>query len=152
MQPYPHTKPTYGATVQYDKADNMSPPVTKEEQKFIGQVIRVLLYYGCAVDSTIITGLSSLAAAHQAMSTKHTVYLVKWLLEYAASNLNAIITYKKSNMVLAVHREASYLSKSTAKSQVGGHFFCSSNVEDPPNNCAILNVSKILKSIMSSAA
>jgi hypothetical protein len=35
MQPYPHTKPTYGATVQYANGDNMSPSATKEEQKFI---------------------------------------------------------------------------------------------------------------------
>ncbi len=36
--------------------------------------------------------------------------------------------------------------------QAGGHFFCSSNVDDPPNNEAILNISKILKAVMSSAA
>jgi hypothetical protein len=35
---------------------------------------------------------------------------------------------------------------------VGGIFFCSSNVEDPPDNGAILNIPKILKAIMSSAA
>ncbi len=34
----------------------------------------------------------------------------------------------------------------------GGHFFCSSNVDDPPNNGAVLNISKILKAVMSSAA
>ncbi len=55
-------------------------------------------------------------------------------------------------MVLAVHSDASYLSKLTAKSQVGGHFFCSFDVDDPPNNGAMLNISKILKPIMSSAA
>jgi hypothetical protein len=31
-------------------------------------------------------------------------------------------------------------------------FFCSSNVDDPPNNGAVLNISKILKAVMSSAA
>jgi hypothetical protein len=35
---------------------------------------------------------------------------------------------------------------------VGGHFFCSSNIEDPPDNGAILNTSKILKAVMSSTA
>ena len=87
----------------------MSPPATKGEQKFIQQVIGVLLYYGCAIDSTIITGLSSFTAA-QATPTKHTAYLVKWLLDYAASNPDTIVTYKKSNMVLVVHSNASYLS------------------------------------------
>ncbi len=55
-------------------------------------------------------------------------------------------------MVLAVHSNASYLSEPAARSQAGGHFFCSANVDDPPNNGAVLNISKILRAIMSSAA
>jgi hypothetical protein len=151
MQPYPHTTPTYGVTVQYAKAADLSPAATKAEEKYIWQVIDVLLYYGQDVDATIITGLSSLTAA-QAKPTAHTVFLIKWLLDYVATNLDAILTYKKSNMVLAVHSDASYLSKPAAKSQVGGYFFCSSDVDDPPNNGAVLNISKILKAIMSHAA
>ncbi len=115
MQPYPRTTPTYGATVQYAKAANLSPAVTKAEEKYIWQVIGVLLYYGRAVDATIITGLSSLAAA-QVKPTVHTVFLIKWLLDYVATNLDTILTYKKSDMVLAVHSDASYLSKPAAKS------------------------------------
>jgi hypothetical protein len=150
MQPHSHTIPTY-TTVQYAKAINSSPAATKEEEKYIHQVIGVLLYYGRAVDSTILVGLSSLATA-QAKPTQQTVFLIKWLLDYTATNPDAILTYKKSNMVLAVHSDASYLSKQSACSHVGGHFFCSANVDDPPNNGAILNTSKILKAVMSSMA
>ena len=114
-QLYPHTTPTYGAMVQYAKATDTSPPANKAEEKFIRQVIGVLLYYGRAVDSTIIMALSSLAAA-QATPTTHTLSLVKWILDYAATNLDAILTYTKSDMVLAVHSNASYLSKPTARS------------------------------------
>jgi hypothetical protein len=46
MLPHPHTIPTYGATVQDAKAINSSPAATKEEEKYIRQVIGVLLYYG----------------------------------------------------------------------------------------------------------
>jgi hypothetical protein len=147
MQPHPHIIPTYGATVQYAKAIDTSPAATKNEEKYIRQVIGVLLYYGQAVDSTILIGLNSLATA-QAKPTKHTLSLVKGLLDYAATNPDAILTYKKS----AVHSNASYLSKPSACSHVFGHFFCSTNVDDPPNNGAILNISKILKAVMSSAA
>jgi hypothetical protein len=151
MQPYPHTTPTYGATIQYAKAVDTAPAVTKAEEKYIWQVIGVLLYYSRAVDSTIITGLSSLAAA-QAKPTVQTLFLINWLLDYVATNPDAILTYKKSDMVLAVHSDASYLSEPTARSQAGGHFFCSANMDDPPNNGAVLNIPKILKAIMSSAA
>jgi hypothetical protein len=151
MQPHPHTIPTYGTTVQYAKAIDSSPAATKEEEKYIRQVIGILLFYGRAFNSTILVGLSSLTAA-QAKPTKHTVFLIKWLLDYAATNPDAILTYKKSNMVIAVHSDASYLSKPSACSRVGGYFFCSSNVDDPLNNIAVLNISKILKAVMSSAA
>jgi hypothetical protein len=80
------------------------------------------------------------------------LFLAKWLLDYAATNPNAILTYKKSDMVLAVHSDASYLSEPSTRSRVGGHFFCSTNADDPPNNGAVLNISKILKAVMSSAA
>ncbi len=55
-------------------------------------------------------------------------------------------------MILSMHNKASYLSKANARSRAGGHFFCSTNVNNPPNNGAILNISKILKAVMSSEA
>jgi hypothetical protein len=130
--------------VQYAKAIDASPAATKNKEKYIRQVIGVLLYYGRAVNSTILVGLSSLAAA-QAKPTKQTLSLVKWLLDYIATNPDTILTYKKSNRVLAVHSDASYLSEPSARSRVGGHFFCSADVDNLPNNGAILNISKILK-------
>ncbi len=78
--------------------------------------------------------------------------LTKWLLDYVATQPDAILTYKKSDMIIAVHSDASYLSKAAARSWVGGHFFCSENSENPSNNGAVHTVSKILKAVMSSAA
>jgi hypothetical protein len=54
-------------------------------------------------------------------------------------------------MVLAVHSNASYLSKPKARSQAGGHFFLSSNTTVPPNNGAILNIAHIIMNVMFSA-
>ena len=55
----PRTLPTYSATIQYAKHIDQSPPAMKEQQKYIQQVIGVLLYYGWAVDSTRLVALSS---------------------------------------------------------------------------------------------
>jgi hypothetical protein len=151
LQPHPHTVPTYGATIQYAKHIDQSSKATEEQQQYIQQVIGVLLYYGRSVDSTILVALSSLASA-QAAPTEYTMELIKWLLDYIVTNPEAILTYESSDMILAVHSDASYLSKANARSRVGGHFFCSTNVSDPPNNGAVLNISKIPKAIMSSAA
>jgi hypothetical protein len=54
-------------------------------------------------------------------------------------------------MVLAVHSDASYLSKLKSQSHAGGHFFMSSNIADPADNGAVLNITQIIKAVMSLA-
>ncbi len=73
------------------------------------------------------------------------------LLNYLATQEDAILSYHASNMVLAVHSNTSYLSKPKAQSQAGGHFFLSSNTTVPQNNGEILNIAHIIKNVMSSA-
>jgi len=74
------------------------------------------------------------------------------LLDYVATHPDAIVSYAKSNMILSVHSDASYLSEPKARSRAGGHFFLSDGTDESPNNGAILNTSQIIKSVMSSAA
>jgi len=150
-QPHPHTERTYGATIQYAKAQDTSPVLPATDKTFIQQVLGVLLYYSRAVDSTVLVAIGSIASA-QATPTAQTLELTKILLDYVATHPDAILTYEKSDMVVAVHSDASYSSEAGARSRAGGHFFMSSDVDDPPNNGAILNTSSIIKSVMSSAA
>jgi hypothetical protein len=60
--------------------------------------------------------------------------------------------YHVSDMILAGHSNASYLSKSKAHSRAGSHFFLFSNTAIPPNNGAILTITQIIKAVLSSAA
>jgi hypothetical protein len=55
-------------------------------------------------------------------------------------------------MVLAIHSDASYLSKPKARSQAGGHMFMASDDKIPKNNGAVLNISQIIHAAMFSAA
>ena len=48
-------------------------------------------------------------------------------MDCAASQEEEILTYKKSDMVLAIHSITSYLSESKARSRVGGHWFMAGN-------------------------
>ena len=118
---------------------------------YVQEVVGVFLYYARAVDCTMLCALGSLAS-QQANPTETTLKRVKQFLDYAASNPDATITYKASDMVLAVHSDASYLSETKARSRAGGHFFCSKDEQYPENNGAILTVSQIIKAVMSSAA
>jgi hypothetical protein len=75
-QPHPHIIPAYGATIQYVKHIDQSSAATKANQKYIRQVVGVLLYYARAVDATLLIALSSLASL-QAAPTEYTMSLVK---------------------------------------------------------------------------
>jgi hypothetical protein len=150
-QPHKHTVPTYGATIQYAKDDDATNLLSKEEKKYIQQVLGTFLYYGRAVDSTMLTAISSIAST-QAEPTEETMANIKLFLDYAASHQDAILTYQASDMVLIVHSDASYLSEPKARSRAGGHFFMSSDVTNPHNNGAVLNIAQLIKAVMSSAA
>ena len=150
-QPHKHTVPTYGATIQYAKDRDVTNLLSKEDKKYIQQVLGTFLYYGRAVDSTMLTALSSIAST-QAEPTEETMENIKLFLDYAASHQDAILTYQASDMVLIVHSNASYLSEPKARSRAGGHFFMSSDVANPHNNGAVLNIAQLIKAVMSSAA
>jgi hypothetical protein len=54
---------------------------------------------------------------------EQTMALCKQFLDYMASQDKAVLTYKASHMVLAVHSDTSYLSEPKAHSRTGGHMF-----------------------------
>jgi hypothetical protein len=122
--PHPHTIPQYGAKTQYAESQDESPLLNKEDTKHVQAVMGTLLYYARAVDSTILTALSSLAR-EQAKPTQKTMKKVKQLLDYCASQEEAIITYNKRQMILVVHSDAGYCNKKKLRSQARGHFFLS---------------------------
>jgi len=135
--PHPHVFPTYGAKVQYVEAEDIGTPLDKEGQKYIQAVVGTLLYNSRAVDPTMLVALNAIATQ---------------LLDYCASQEEAILTYHSSDMILAIHSDAGYLNESKARSRAGGHFFLSSNVQNPPNNGAVLTIAQIIDAVMSSAA
>ena len=99
----------------------------------------------------MLVALGSLAT-EQANPTEETMHKCKQFLDYAASQEDAVITYRKSDMVLAIHSDASYLSEPRARSRAGGHFFLSEDERDPRDNGAVHTMAKIIKAVMSSAA
>ena len=77
---------------------------------------------------------------------------INQLLDYAATHPDAAVTFHTGDMVLAAHSDASYLSLCKARSRSGGHFYLSKDETYPENNGAVLTISQIIKSVMSSAA
>jgi hypothetical protein len=99
----------------------------------------------------MLTTLSSIVPT-QAEPTKETMSNIQFLLDYAATHQDAIITYRAGDMVLVVHSNACYLSKPKAQSCAGRNFFMSSNTKDPANNGPVLNIAQLIKAVLSLAA
>jgi hypothetical protein len=70
-QPHPHVHKTYGEKGQHAKAPDDSPPLDKAGMKFIQEVTGVFLFLPRAVDSTMLTPLSTLASKQAAPTEKN---------------------------------------------------------------------------------
>jgi hypothetical protein len=148
--PYPSVPIRYGAKQQYATQESMAPPLDANSKKFIQKVCSKFLFLGRAIDSMILCPVSAIAA-QSSQPTEETMLHTQQLLDYLASQEEAVLTYNASDMILAIHSDASYLSEPKAQSCAGGHFFLSSDTTIPANNGAILNIAHIIKHVMSSA-
>ena len=120
--PFPCARIIYGAKKQYATQQSQAPPLDKKGKKYIQQVCGKFLFLGRAVDSTLLCPISAIAS-QSATPTKDTLHQTQQLLNYVATQEDAVLTYHASNMKLAAHSDASYLSEPKARIRAGGHFF-----------------------------
>jgi hypothetical protein len=149
--PYPKK---YGASSQEVTPEDTSAPLDKEGLKFVQQVVGSFLYLGRALDNTILMGLNAIAN-EQSNPTEMTKKRVIHLLDYLATHPHAIVRFYKSDMILNVHSDASYLSAPKSKSRAAGYYFLGSMPKDGepiPLNGAIHVLCTLLKFVAASAA
>ena len=89
-----------------DDAAKLSPQVIKHLQQIVG----TFLFYSRAVDPTMLTALS-IIVTEQTQGTQITKEKAEHFLTYAATHPNATIKFYKSDMILKIHSDASYLSE-----------------------------------------
>ena len=150
-QPHKHTVPTEGATPQYTKEDDTYALLSNKKKTFVQQVTGTFSCYTRAMYSTMLVALSVLVSK-QATPTQETMEKVTLFLDYGATHPDAVLTFKKNNMVLAIYSDTSYLAEPKARRQAGGHFFMSDNSSKPENNGAITDIAQMMKHVVSSAA
>ena len=156
--PHQWTRPTYGTKVQH-ATDNDSPPASATAATYAQQVTGTFLYYALAINNTMLVSLNTIST-QQFAPTEATMSEITWLLDYAATHPEAVIRYSKSDMILWIKSDASYLSAPNARSCAGGHFYLSNKptateTDDisntPKPNGAIYVLAKTMNSAMSSA-
>jgi hypothetical protein len=74
------------------------------------------------------------------------------LLDHVTTHLNAGIHYLASDMILAVHTNALYLSEHNTCSWPSAHFYLTNKGDKEFNNGAILNLASIIKHVISLAS
>jgi hypothetical protein len=152
--PHKWVPPQYGATIQSAPPEDNTLPPNAKGIKRLQEVIGTLLFSARAVDNTMLVALGTLVAA-QTQGTEQTMQALMQLLDYAATHPDAAIRFHKSDMILYVHSDASYLSEAKARLRVGGYFYLG-NLEEPTENPTpngpIHVESRILKHIMAAAS
>ncbi len=148
--PYKVAPIQYGARIQRVEVDT-TQPLTPKDIKRVQDIVGTLLYYARAVDPTLLVQLSAIATC-QNNGARAVADPCHQLLDYDATHPNAGIWYKACNMVLSVHTDVSYLSKSGGKSRAASHFYLSNCNDKDFNNGTILTLSTIIKHVLLSAS
>ena len=147
--PMIYTPPVYG-TPQLTPDTPAARALTPEEKLLVQQIVGVFLYYARCVDPTFLPAVNDIASD---MSNPTTVLLDKCnrLLAYAASYPNNETVYTASDMILHIQSDASYLSRSLARSVAGGCFYMG-NIDQPTHiNGTVTAVSNTIDVVVSSA-
>jgi hypothetical protein len=100
----------YGAKKQYATQELKAPLLDDKTKRFIQRVCGKFLFLNRAVDSTLLCSISTIAL-QSSKPTEDTMQQTLQLLNCLAMQEDAVLSYHARNMVLAVHSNASYLSK-----------------------------------------
>jgi hypothetical protein len=121
-QPHRHNAIQYGTKVQMTDPIDTTDLLTADGNLRLQRITGKFQYYCCAVDPTMNVALSSLAS-QQTKGTQQTAQDAVQFLNYCATHPDATIRYQKSDMILKIQSDASYLSEPKARSRSGGHFY-----------------------------
>ena len=116
--PYSHNAPIYGRPIQYSDKEDSSDLLPPSECNLIQQIVGAFLYYGIALDKTLLVGLNDISL-EQYKATDNTSKNITKLLNYLATHPEAVIKYHVSGMQLYIHSDALYLYVSKAISKAG---------------------------------
>jgi hypothetical protein len=108
--PYSPSPKKYGVKAQDPLPVDIFPLMPPDKIKEIQPVIPSILYYAHVINTTVLMALSSIAI-EQTKGATSTMEKAKQLLDYLATNPNATMRFKASDMIMNVHLDALYLSK-----------------------------------------
>ena len=124
--------------------------MAKEDKSRLQSATGKFLYYGRAVNDTMLHALNCLSTRIND-GTERTKEALEHFLDYCHDNPDAVKLYVASDMILFIDSDASYLVEPMARSRAGGYFYLGNKNGDIVNG-SILVLAKVIKFVMSSAA
>jgi hypothetical protein len=110
------------------------------------------LYYAQEVDQKVLMLVNDIAT-EKTKATEKIQAAANRLLDYLATHPDATIRYHKSDMILHIHSDASYISVSHERGRLGGLFYCGRKKPQAYKlNGSILNAASVIKNGVASAA
>ena len=156
--PHQHIPIIYGkkGTRQYAPDQDKSKLLPPNEITNIQSIVGTFLYYGRAIDNTILPALNEISNA-QATPTIETKKKCTRLMDYLATYPNVYLHYHASDMHLHVESDAAYLVLPKARSRFAGYYhltskFSKTSTKPPPLNAPVLIECKTIRRVVSSAA
>ena len=159
LQHAPHkwSKPAYGKKLQYAPPSDNSDSIAQKGITRSPSINRSFLYYGCAVDPTMLTTLNEIVTqkAKSTIATEQKAQIM--LMDFLATYPNAKLRYYAGDLKPQVEIDAAYRVLSNARSRVTGDFYLTTyptpNKSYPGHyNAPILTQWHTLKNVVSSAA
>jgi hypothetical protein len=143
-----YSPPNYKHATAQTATVDATPLATLEQQKELQVVVGTLLYYARTVDPSILTVVHELGSVQAAPSLQDMLKMER-LLQYTSVHQHHGLRFHASNMQLQIQSDASYLSRTKARSVLGGiHYLGSPAYINGPFFCT----SKIISCIVTSAA
>ena len=140
---------------QIAMSEDSSPLLDLKGKKYVQQAVGSFLYYGRALDSTMLPAINTIRA-QQALLTTNTLKAVQQLLDYANTYKDIHVRYYASDMQLHVDSDAVFLVLPKAKSRIAGYFRLLHKENNKhahyKDNGPILIECKTLRSVVTSAA
>ena len=144
----------YGEKAQFTKEEDGTPELSAASIRILQQRIGILLFYGRSVDMTLMVALSTLASG-QGYGIETMARAMILLSNYCATHPEPVIRYKKSDIIIEIQSDASYLYNPKVHSRAGRHFFLMDNPKRGQPimiNGSVHVVYTIIRNVMSLAA
>ena len=154
--PHTHTSPVYGQKIQYAPTDDITDLLDKKGITRVQEIVGSLLFYGRALDSTILPALNEISTK-QAKPTEETKNKCNRVLDYLACHPDAIIRFHASDMILHTDTDAAYLVLPKARSRIAAYYYLSDHLPisdqlSPRLNGALDVDCKTIRRVVTSAA